>query len=156
MSASPWPNLPILPLLVKEHCKISCFFSFLSRSTNCRYLHLCFPVLSMVPLGTKSLSASFTSEQCSKEPPLSLPSWGRQLGLAWWGQKGEECEKRLFSLQSLYSVRIEMCELIFDCVILDLAQSELAREAFQTLVLIVSHLHDSYICPVINLSSSHW
>lgn len=49
-----------------------------------------------------------------------------------------------------------MCELIFDCVILDLAQSELAREAFQTLVLIVSHLRDSYICPVINLFSSHW
>lgn len=69
--------------------------------------------------------------------------------------EGEECEKRLFSLQSLYSVRIEMCELIFDCMILDLAQSELARESLKTLVLLLSHLDNSSICPVINLSSSH-
>lgn len=52
---------------------------------------------------------------------------------AWWWQKRECCEKRLFSHQSLYSVRTEMCEFIFDCVIFDLAQSELARELFQSL-----------------------
>lgn len=34
---------------------------------------------------------------------------------------------------SLYTVRAEMCEFIFACMILDLAQSELARESFQTL-----------------------
>jgi hypothetical protein len=48
-----------------------------------------------------------------------------------------------------------MCEFIFDCMILDLAQSELARESFQALTLILSHSNSIYTCPVVNLSSSH-
>lgn len=34
---------------------------------------------------------------------------------------------------SVHSVRTDMCEFIFHCVILDLAQPELARESLQTL-----------------------
>lgn len=48
-----------------------------------------------------------------------------------------------------------MCEFMFDCRILNLAQSELARQLFQTLILILSLLSNSYTCAVMNLSSRY-
>lgn len=64
-------------------------------------------------------------------------------------------EKTLFSLVS-FSVRTEMCEFLFDYLMFDLAQSEFARESFQTLELILSHSNNSCACPVINWSLSYW
>lgn len=45
-----------------------------------------------------------------------------------------------------------MCVFIFDCVILDLAQSEFSGESFQTLFLILSHLNNSYIVLLLTCS----